>query len=1404
MKAETLLTLVLLVVDLLTIVLITWSVWEIAVNRNVSGFLTRAITAIAMFSIFTAVAPKMLVAPSTNTDKASAQVLYDSSVGVITTKLKMLPEKSSVKPGFVLVQKGVEISQAIWTGIVSSGLIFLPLAWCLITWAIEIAKGGGWLSVGMKALFLTLLLAIAAGPVSSGLPAQVFKIAGTIISSVCTAIVTPTLDKASDIPPKEWTVPLVIMASSNAKVPTGLTSVTSPYIGSCERTLDAPALKMLRSANYIGNEADGIVANLWYVSQSPEADPKDFLNLATPIENKYDHLFTELVADDFIRRHYMDSDNTVFDATKSKVGFIKIGAAANPSDIIAEEYNRERLAFIDKLNKTNDSLRNSNGDIGTINANTQRIKAAMAYKPPTVLPVSTIAALPKIREFISNYTVRAHQSKPSVLPQFAAIDPDAWTLLWLTSDGRNLLGAIKQAPTPTADPSASPGTGTPNAAPAAKAFKTGDFFREWAANENILNALARNEQAALTQEPSLSIWNLWDTIKSLIVMFFMSLAEGGMALAMLIMKLLVMLLAPMALMAGLFMVSVGIFVCCCAYPIAAFMSLFPGRWAILLDWTKGVLWCMTWIPIMLVGMSLCEFNASDISAGIQGVLSAIPGFAALKGAAFAGASAVSTQLPGIPSEYVAPGLITTSFISTIVGIFLICASPLVANLVFNPGIAGISSLTSSMMTQVAGKVGGAAAAPLLAAGAGAMAGIKAGAAGAGNLIKGDQEKKLADAGSIPRGASPNTAVTGGSGMQSLAKQLGGSTSGMDEISKAASAAAKLPGGGLASRLATGATAGAQAMGSALKTQMGRQLQGAKAMLNPEGITPAAARFSQAAAAAVRGDLLGAESFAKGHGEHTSDADFAGRGGRGGSPGGGKGDQSAKPGAGTIAPAPGTKPEISAALAARKDAHERSQGAQAAAGMLAGGRGGALEASKSATEDSHLHGVESLQASKDGNLPLAAVSASASMQSALQSGDAGLAGHAASRFLKAHATEAEHGKTTGAAVPNRAREIGMAEQAIAAQRSEVQAQASASGIALPESTHISPVSTDEDKQRHEAIAAQHIENYDHNNPQTWSSSGKAMVAAMRSGNPSLIHQARSLVGETAQQACQMAPDNAYKAGALRDAGVGLAVASPTSEPESYAMPAMDLPVDTGGAGSEQYQTMMTSAQNGERILASSRQPDPGLLRSTMGVARLALASARHDNNPAHIAEASSLVHRTASMAARLPASHPDTPSVQMDAADGLMEAASGCEQASQIHETHTSDLMRAADDVRGNQDDPVSATALTNQSEVHFQRHVQMRGQSSALQIEASKMARTAVSSGRVGAAIGGSQRMGTLNQVYSRAEPILRPSGDQRPAELEDSGPVSIPPVDSTSQREPVGTGNPTFRAPPQSPQAEG
>jgi len=1361
-------TIILGIVDLLTIGLICWGVWEITVNRSVGGFLSRAVTAIALFSIFNAVVPQMLgTPPVSGGDSVSAKTLYDNSVGLILNKVPGMVGQTTY-PGLSLIEKGVSISQAIWSGIVTSKLIFLPIAWCLITWAIEIARGAGWMAIGTKLLFLTLLLAIVAGPVNRGLPAEVFRITSSVVGAVCTAIVTPKADPPKDEQgkPQQWTKMLVGLASNNAKTPTGLTSLTAPYIGSCERSMNATNLGQLQGANYLGRAADSLVANLWFVSQGPEADPKEFLNLATPIENRYDLLFTELEANEFVRRHYMDSDNTVFDAAKSKVGYIKIGATANPTDIIAEEYNRQRTQFIDKLKETNKQLLATNGNPDIISANTQRIAAAGNYKPPTVLPVSTIPALSKVRAFVDKYTEMTLRYKSDVIPKFEALDPDAWTILWLTPEGRTELGKITETPPTSADGTAS--------GPGKVSFPTDDYYRDWAGNESILNAMGRNEQSATTQEPSMSIWNIWQTIKSLIAMFFVALAEGGMALTMLVLKLIVLLLAPLALYAGLFMVSVGIFICCCAYPIAAFMSLFPGRWAILLDWTKGVMWCMTWIPIMLVGMSLCEFSVDDIHACISAVIGAIPGFAAYKSAAVsgvAGGASLTTLFPNFPTEYMQPGLVTTSFISTVVGIFLICASPMVANLVFNPGIAGISSLTTSIISQVAGKVAGAAAAPLLAAGAGAAAGMKAAAAGASKLTQADQAKKLANTGGIQRTAAAGSGVSGGAGLKSIAKTLGGSSADIEGISKAASATESVSfGSKVASALATGATAGAQTMGNALANQAKRQIQGLKSMVSPEGITPAAARFSQAAAAAVRGDLLGAESFAKGHGEHTSDSDFVGKGG-----GGGRGEAPAtadKPGAGTVRPAKGHRPEVASAI-------QRMQGAQAAKEQLAHGANSPEASRAQQMKNLHERGVEANEATRDGNLTAASNRAFGSMEAGLMGGHTAHAGLAAAKFLKKYDEEKSQGQAEGKTVADRSMESGMADHAMGAHRQEVESQAKSRGIDIPSTPAISAAGSPEERSRYEAVAAGHIANYDADSPGAGKTANQALVAAKRSGNESMVRMAQALVSEAAFDACEKQDSDPFKNEALRDAAVGMSLAAPA--PASVeGSPSMEQPADSGGPGSEQYQTMMSSAQNGDRLLASSRQPDGGLVRSTMGVARQALSSARSDNNPAHIAESGALIHRTASMASRLPSSHPDTPSTQMEAADCLMDAASGCEQAAEIHGAYSSDLIHAAHEAP----DPQQASQLSHQAEVHFQRQVQLRAQSTAFQGAATSMARTAVQSARVGAAIGGVQRMATLNQVYHRAEPLLSEHGDQPPPELAEPEMITAPPSVPAQQPE--------------------
>ena len=136
----------------------------------------------------------------------------------------------------------------------------------------------------------------------------------------------------------------------------------------------------------------------------------------------------------------------------------------------------------------------------------------------------------------------------------------------------------------------------------------------------------------------------------------------------------------------------------------------------------------------------------------------------------------------------------------------------------------------------------------------------------------------------------------------------------------------------------------------------------------------------------------------------------------------------------------------------------------------------------------------------------------------------------------------------------------------------------------------------------------------------------------------------------------------------------------------------------------------------------------------------------------------------------------------------MEASTGCEQAAEIHGAYSTDLIHAAQETQ----DPQQASQLTHQAEVHFQRQVQLRAQSSAFQGAATGLARTAVQSARVGAAIGGVQRMNTLNQIYHRAEPMVSAHGDQPPPELAEQ-PIYAPPVAPANHQEiqePVSVGD--------------
>ncbi len=852
------------VIDILTIVLIGWAAWDALVNRWIAGALKRGITAIAIWTIFSSLIG--VAAPAQPLPAELPATLYDASVGPLNAVVNpLLPSglATGVQPGLNLVAMGVAVSQAIWSGLTGSGIIMVPIACCIIMWAIEVATGGVWVSVGLKALLWTLLFTLAAGPITAQFPTLVLTTAGQLMATVTravTALAAPPAVVAAPSAPT-WDATTVSTAANSAKAPPWLDSIVAPFIGSCNRSLPPAALQALRAVSYIGEGADGIVSTLYYCDPTGEAtDPKGILQLATPRTTSYNLLMVNADPAAWVAAHFTTPDGTVTNGAGITAGFIKLGATADASTGIITAYKQAITESSLKLENQIASLQAQNGSPIAVSILEQQLMGLSKYQPPSVVPISTIPALTVIRSFITSYYA-ANANAGTILAQVMAADPDAWGELWFYQGNPAALAAANAAAP----------LGLPPPYPVATPFLGG------AGNPVNPNAIVRDEAGVATPSHELSIWHLWDFMRGLITLLVMAVAESGMAGVILLIKVLVFALAPVIVVAAIFLVAGGVFVICLAYPCAAFIALFPGRWSMLLDWSKGVFWVFCWVPIMAVGISMCSFTSSDLVTAAVAILKGLPVIGAP--ATAAGASAGTSLFGGV-------GMITGSFLQTLAGLFLIVSSPLAANLVFHPGLHGISSLTGALMRNVSAVASGVAAGPLLAAGGALAAGARGGARG--GRIAG-RARGLARAMPSLSGAALAGEMANGGAARRLRASLGGGADWAVHTGAAASGAlgrwAQAAGAdgsltralaqgtaALAGRAATGAAVALGAFSDASRLQDGQRRAGVRALFSPTGITSAADRVSQGVSAMMAGDLVAARALAQGKGEHPGDAE----------------------------------------------------------------------------------------------------------------------------------------------------------------------------------------------------------------------------------------------------------------------------------------------------------------------------------------------------------------------------------------------------------------------------------------------------------------------------------------------------------------------------------------------------
>jgi hypothetical protein len=1375
-------------ITIIAIVLIGMGAWEAIVHRNMGAMSKRVIAGLAIYVIFVPLLKFSYQAPP---PLGNADEIYNSTVGALCSATGGTTAELGQKPGSLFVEKGVAVSSAIWAGITGSPLIYIPIAWCFIAWALALAKGGTWLDAGGKFVFWLLIWAIVAGPITSGFGMMMLKTGGEIAASVMTALKPSPNSAVKPVIPPE--VGWINEAKSSAELPAQIKTKTIPFISSVQRALPANEYRTFMNEGALSLQSSKLLDKIYYTSVSGKMeDGSAGIQAAMPHSFQTKYICCDVNVSRYVEENFINNANELVDGKGITVGFISIGKNA------ALDIKTKYMALKTTKTAEVDRLIDANKDNAFLVAKYSVLKLNISrYEPPNERRLNETANLYEdIITSIKDYYLKAHNERPEVLTGRKGADPDALGMLFLTPAGTTAIALANDT------------INTYNQAEQAKVLKnpayipvllsqitSADPLAEYSKAPPIKEALSINDTVD-TKSSGSSGWNI---VKAFFTLLIQTFAESGMAVGMLLIKVLVLLLGPIIMQLGVFASALGIFILCAAYPLAAYASLFPGRWTILLDWTKGVMWVMAWLPIMFLGMSLCAFNVSDISALATIALNSLP---FISGATKVIGSAAGNAVPGIFNT----GTITESYMLSIMGIGIVMASPMVANLIFNPGLNGIAGL-AGMMMQTVGKTVGAGAAGL--APVGALAGKGAGAAlkGIDTITSG---KASAAVESISRGV--NTGNIGGGGFtESLKRSImrpggrGGGDSQEDGAYEAAVAAKNTIQGAVgkvtgssdpsssptlfqragntaasaASSLTTAAAYGGSAMGEEQQRQFGQQIAKLKSMVSTQGPTPLSDRISQAIVAGSQGNILGASSMAQGHGAHVSNSDFRGAGGGGRGEGGGRG-VGAGSGAGSAAGVgagdesqpgmtpknpPTLHPEIQKAKGLQRGVDSLKKGESANKNQ----RGKSLNDSKEAQiqaekalEGDMLNGVESDYQAGFQHLDSA-------MHHALASGDHAQMAKTASAFMS-HANE--YIKANGDTQTTRGQlAAGLATASVAA-AAHAHAVTGGQGAGV----NVAAASTPELRQEAQLQATEGIKSLQNSRMAPLDAVKTArdtMSHALQSGDRDTINAAQSAMLSSTARIMDL-PDSdpaknegmAIAASAYRMSSMGPSGSiQPMDMNVSPAGNEQATPRQTGAPpGSAEYREYAGNAQNMANIMKGAKEVRPNDVQSGVKNSQAALAIARQAESPGHIIETGQAVEQIAQAATRMDATAPETATTQMDVAETLSATATGYDQAAAIYDTYASDLMTSSEQAvkEGGEGGAATGKRLRMQAEQNMARAGQMRSSAQTLRRQSVSMANRAYLSARTATAVQGTEvASATLSNVGSRMQALIGSDEEQ-------------------------------------------
>jgi hypothetical protein len=652
-------------------------------------------------------------------------------------------------PGTALVVRSVAISAGIWSGIVTSGLILLPVvAWMMVV-AVELVQGAALPALALRIVLWWLLWSVCAGGVGTTISQAAYQLATAVVQSAIAGVHQQGATSAP-APSAIWSVPEIVAAATASALPATLSTLTTPLVHSLQRVLppDGAAYQRVAASGFIGAQAQGGLRGIYLVSATG-ADPHESFSREFPsldpllIHNVTPSLYLNAPdLDAWLARALVDADGSVIDGTGMVVGVVPIGDCTALAHTLSSSYAalvaRERTRVERQLAQV------TQGQSGGLATSTwaallrDRIGRLDAVQAPTLVLLANAPLAGVVAARYQSYYAAVLAQRPDLITAHQVAQADAWGVMCLVAGADHW-------------PASSTGASLPS-----------DPFARLVCASSLRAGM---EAPPLNPDERVEVGRSGTLLGRLSAGLVQVLVDSSLSLAALVLAAAVWLLAPLVVQLGFYQIALGCFVLNLAYPVAAFLALFPRQASALIEWSKAVFWVALCIPFIVIGISLA--TPPDAASVITPVLAVS---ARLAGGALGGLAA---------SAVTGPGAITGTVVTMLTGMIMILMSWWFATLMLHPGLSGMASATRWMMQASATLAASAA------HGTGLMArGISAGLRVAGRLgaaADGDAGGGLGPAGARPvHQAHPGIArgalgALGASGASAAGRGHGGGT-----------------------------------------------------------------------------------------------------------------------------------------------------------------------------------------------------------------------------------------------------------------------------------------------------------------------------------------------------------------------------------------------------------------------------------------------------------------------------------------------------------------------------------------------------------------------------------------------------------------------------------------------------